>query len=380
MTGREKIEAAFSAQGTAEIPAVICYEDIYVRDHWDELTSRPWWHQFSPDLDHQLAWRRDVMAATPQDWFCLPACPSRDEREAAFIEERTGGVFRIDRRSGREERLTRPVVGGWDSAGISGSVSPPRLPERVEQVDASIPPAGEFDAEEFIAAGHSDLAAALLAEFGESVFGFAHVSSPLWCCYGLWGFEGMMTLIADRPDLVGRACGHHLAWSIQSARQAAALGASAVWLEECLTDAISPGAFEALNVPFLRRLIGEIRSLGMKSIYYYCGSPAGKWEHILSLGMDALSLEEGKKGFTIEIEEVVRRVAGRCTVLGNLDAIGLLGSASEERLRAEIARQVAAGRKNRSRFIMSLGSPVTPGTSAERVRLYCRLAHDLGAA
>jgi len=75
----------------------------------------------------------------------------------------------------------------------------------------------------------------------------------------------------------------------------------------------------------------------------------------------------------------VERVNGRLTVLGNLDAIRLLEKGSEAELRAEIARQIAAGRRNGSRFIMSLGSPVTPGTTVDRVRLYCDLVHELGA-
>jgi uroporphyrinogen-III decarboxylase len=142
---------------------------------------------------------------------------------------------------------------------------------------------------------------------------------------------------------------------------------------------VSPGAFATLNVPFLRRIVEEVRARGMKSIYYYCGSPAGRWDHIFDVGADALSLEEGKKGFTIDIDEVVDRVGGRCVVLGNLDAINLLPRAGEEELRREIGRQLAAGRRNRSRFIMSIGSPVTPGTSVERVRRYCEMVHDMGA-
>ncbi len=38
MTGRDKIEAAFSVDGTPQIPAVICCEDIYIRDHWARLS------------------------------------------------------------------------------------------------------------------------------------------------------------------------------------------------------------------------------------------------------------------------------------------------------------------------------------------------------
>jgi uroporphyrinogen-III decarboxylase len=128
----------------------------------------------------------------------------------------------------------------------------------------------------------------------------------------------------------------------------------------------------------MRELIEQIRSLGMKSIYYYCGDPAGKWEQILSLGMDALALEEGKKGFANDIEEVAERIAGRCALLGNLDAIGVLQNGGDEQLRAETARQIAAGRKNGSRFIMSLGSPPTPATPVERVHLYLELVRELG--
>ena len=129
----------------------------------------------------------------------------------------------------------------------------------------------------------------------------------------------------------------------------------------------------------LRELIDEIRASGMKSIYYYCGSPDGKWEHLLALGADALSLEESKKHFTIDIEDLVGRVAGRCTLLGNLDAIGSLQDATDEQLRSEIARQIAAGRDNGGRFIMSLGSPVTPATPVRRVQQYCQIVRELGS-
>ncbi len=379
MTGREKIEAAFSGGGASEIPAVICYEGIYIRDHWSQLTSCPWWYAQSPKLEHQLAWRRDFLAATPQDWFALPGCASRAEREAAEIQQRGEDVFLIDRRSGERRKLYRPVVAGWSRQAIAAQATPARLPESVEEIDAAVPLPGEFDGDRFAADGRGDLAEAMLAEFGADVCPTGGAPSPLWRCYGLWGFEGMMTLIAERPDLVERACRRLLAGSIQSVRHAAELGAVAVWIEECLTDMISPAAFERLNLPPLRELIEAIRSAGMKSVYYYCGDPAGKWELLVSAGADALSLEESKKGFTIDIDDVVERVAGRCAVLGNLDAMDLLAGGDEEQLRAEIARQIAAGRRAGGRFIMSLGSPVTPETPPQRVRRYLQLARELGA-
>jgi hypothetical protein len=379
MTGKERIEAAFSREGTPEIPAVICYEEIYVRDHWEGLTSSPWWHRYVPDVERQMQWRRDVISKTGQDWFRLELGQSREARENVSFEAEGGEVYRLDKRTMSRERLPRPRVGGWGPAGQLHSARPERLAQSFEEIDAAVPLPASLDSAETLGGGRGDLAAAMAAEFGDELYATFSVTSPLWQCYYLWGFEGMMEMIASRPDVVRHACERFLVRACASVRLAAALGARGIWIEECMTDVISPNAFSSLNVPFVRQLVEEIRAAGMRSIYYYCGNPAGKWELLLSVGADALSLEEGKKGFAIDIDDVVERTQGRCAVLGNLDAIALLPHASEDDLRAEISRQISAGRRNGSRFIMSLGSPVTPETPVEKVRLYCDLAHELGA-
>ena len=378
MTGREKIGAAISEEGTKEIPVVICYEGIYVRDHWGQLTSVPWWHQEEVDLDRQLDWRREVIDRTGQDWFGLPRFYSREIRESLVVEERVEGVYRVDRRTGDAVELTEPQIGGWSRAGGLHSVHREGLVGTPEEIDALIPDPPASDPEQLKLDGRGDLAGRMLEEFGEELYPLGHVASPLWRCYSLWGFEGMMRMIALRPELVERVCQRSLELELYAVHEAAALGVAGIWIEECLTDMISPQAFARLNVPYLTRLVEEIRFAGMDSIYYFCGDPAGKWEYLLDVGADALSLEESKKGFIIDIEDLVDRVQGKCAVLGNLDAVGILQDGTEEQLRAEIARQIGAGRKNGSRFIMSIGSPVTPGTPVERVRLYCDLVRELG--
>jgi len=181
-----------------------------------------------------------------------------------------------------------------------------------------------------------------LAGPARDLFPISHVSSPLWNCYGLWGFEGLMTRIVERRDLVLHASERILKRQLHSIRTAAAMGAKAVWIEECLTDMIQPDEFAALNVPLIARMVDAIRAENMKSIYYFCGDPAGKLDHILSAGADAIAFEESKKGFRVDIEELAEYVNGRSVLLGNLDAVGVLQNGTEEALRAEIARQVAA--------------------------------------
>ena len=79
MTGRGKMEAALSPEGTSEVPAVVCYEGIYVRDHWRQLTNYPWWYAQAPDIDRQMLWRREAIERTGQDWFALPSFYSRED-------------------------------------------------------------------------------------------------------------------------------------------------------------------------------------------------------------------------------------------------------------------------------------------------------------
>ena len=380
MTGREKIEAALSEDGTPEIPAAICYEGIFIRDHWEQLTPYPWWYQQAPDIERQMAWRREVRGRIGQDWLVLPGFYPRGRRQHLSIDVRDDEVFLVDSRTGRKGGLTKPEIAGWSVQGGLHSTKPHHLAETLYEIDELIPVSSGSDPRSVMADGRDDLASSLLKDFSATLYPICHVPSPLWCTYQLWGFEGMMTMIAERPDLVKHACRRFLARTVRSVQEAAAMGAAGIWIEECMTDMISPQAFASLCVPFVCSLVDEIRAEGLKSIYYFCGNPAGKWDHLLAVGADALSLEESKKGFEIGIEHVVERVQGQCTVLGNLDAINLLPDASEEQLRDEISRQIAAGRRNSSRFIMSLGSPVTPGTSVQRVRLYCNLVHELGTA
>lgn len=378
MTGRERVWTALSGTGAEAPGAVICYEGIYVRDHWDELVGLPWWHADALDLDLQLGWRCRAIQRTGLDWFHLPRCPSREYRARYTVEEREGHVVRLDRATGIVGELSRPRIGGWGGPGLH-SVHPESPATTAAAIEQAIPDPPERDPAEIRGDGRAELADLLLAEFGAERYPLVHVASPLWRCYQLWGFEGMMTMVATRPDLVEQVCRRGLALERFAVREAAALGAAGIWIEECLTDMIAPSSFARLNLPVLQELVAEIRGVGMQSIYYYCGDPRDRWDLLYAVGADALSLEESKKGFTVEIEEAVERAVGRGALFGNLDAIGVLQDGNEEELRREVARQLAAGRRHQGRFVMSLGSPVTPGTSVDRVRRYAEIVHELTA-
>jgi hypothetical protein len=73
---------------------------------------------------------------------------------------------------------------------------------------------------------------------------------------------------------------------------------------------------------------------------------------------------------------IVDTVQGRCVVFGNVDAIGVLQDGPADLVRAEVDRQMKAGRNNGNRFVLSTGSPITPATPVERVRLFTDVARE----
>jgi hypothetical protein len=378
MNAREKIEAALSPQGTSQIPAVICYEDIYIRDHWDQIICLPWWYSQSPMLEHQLAWRRQAIASIDQDWFEISTCIPASQRASQVIETRKGEPYLHDLNSGHSKKLIRPPVSGWKIETQVSSIQPQSVTRSIGEIDQILPPPPAFNSKRFIKEGRGDLAAKLLEEHGVDYFPFYWMPAPIWSCYQIWGFEELMTTIALNPDWVRFAGKRILEYRINEIQKSAALGAAGIWLEDCMLDMVHPDVYEGLNLPLIQAMVEEIRGLNMHSIYYYCGDPKGKLGLIMATGADAIALEESKKGFWIDIQEIARFVSGRHTLLGNLDAIHLLPTASETELRAALSYQIEAAWLNKGRFIMSIGSPITPETSPHQIQLYTSLTRQIG--
>jgi uroporphyrinogen-III decarboxylase len=278
--------------------------------------------------------------------------------------------------TGKAIRLREPTPSGTNTDCASSRHSAiESLPTTREEIDALIPRIPPFDRTRFLMEGRQDAAVAVRESV--DVLTYSHISSPVWSLYGWLGYEGMMILLGQYPDVASHAAQRILKNALHYISEIAALGAEAVWIEECLTDQISPEVFRQVNLPILRQCTETIHAHGMKSIYYYCGDPWRRLDAILDAGADAVHFEESKKGFSIHIEDIVEAVGRRCVVFGNLDTIGVLQDGSEDMLRSEIHRQLSAGRRNGNRFVMSTGSPITPGTPVQRVRRYTDIVREL---
>ena len=379
MTGKDKFLAAFSPGGTTEFPAATCYTSIFLRDHWERVTQSPWWTRNHPAPELAARPLIDAPAKIGEDWFRMDLSLPRGTRKYLDVEQAPEGVFMLNKATGERRKIERWRIGGPLSSAQHNLNPPARGVSNIGDLDRIIEAAFGNDLRWSLRDdGRFDLPRILLKALGDERMPLMHFPAPLWLCYSLWGFEGMMKGVYDFPELIEHVCKRVAEDRVRGLSRCKELAPAAIWIEDCMTDMVGSEPFRKFNVDYLRPITEAIRAAGLYSIHYFCGNPHPKLGLLLDTGADALALEEGKKGFDIDIADIAEKVKGRMALLGNLDAYHILERGSEEALRREIARQLDAGRKNKGRFIMSIGSPVTPATPVSRVRRYCELVHELG--
>ncbi len=376
MTGREKILAALSPAGTPHAPIVLCYPEIFMRDQWEHITREPWWMMHTgDDVEVGIRVSRDLQAVTGEDRVRLWQSPPHRDRGKFRIEGLDATTARkIDLATGQVEILRRPPKGGFVSQKDAGLGVAPVITSR-EQIDELLPLPPEETAAT-LADGRDERPRRTVRELGEYM-PWTQINTPFDPLPYIWGFDGLMMACCDSPELVEYGAQRSLAVNLRKVATWRLLGAELLWIQECMTDQISPAQYRRFNLPYLQQLTAAIRRAGMYGIYYYCGNPNDRLELLLESGAHALALEESKKGFDIDVAEIAAKVDGRMALLGNLDAMVLLERGPVSAIRTEVARQLSAGRRNSGRFIIGIGSPVTPDTPLAHLRAVADAVHEL---
>jgi len=361
MGSKENMLKAMEEGLLGNFPVVIPYVGIFLRDHWEEATDQPWWAFHDPNLEAWIKVEEDLLKRLDMDWVTCSFCPTREWRENHRIECWENRVFILDTKSGVRQEIRRDPIGG---SHIMIEKEPSI--ESMEDIDTQIPPLYKKD---LIRSGTLDYTKLVVNRFGSEKFICAGIGTPYWealCNY--FGFKGMMMNMIRRSELVERTLERLMENSLQKIRAYAEAKVDGIWIEECLSSAteISLDHFKRFVLPYNEKIFSEMRKLGIKSIYYPCGDVHDRLELMIGTNPDCLSLEESKKGFEIDISWVGEVSSGRTCIFGNLDSIRILQNGTRDELRMEIRRQLEVGFKH-GRFVMSLGSPVTPLTPLSRV-------------
>jgi hypothetical protein len=315
------------------------------------------------------------------DWIEIPRGASRAWAERIDIVAQDGVLYYEDRVSGvRAPMRDAPLPRGeaqliseqrsvkdiWDTSG--------KLQSK-DQIDEQLP---ILSADELLARGDFDLPRRVIADYGDEFFVSTILDTPFSDAYDLLGFQGLMLFQYDHPQLFHHLLERQLEQTKPFMEAWATVGLDGVYVEEVFTgaDLISPRSYDefvfAYNQPYFRHM----SALGLLPIHYVCGDVIPRLDRIAELDVAAVAVEESKKTFKIDIEDVVERVDGRVAVLGNIDAVRFGLHATMEEMTAEVKRQarLAAGARG---FVVSSGSPFPLDTNPRLIDAMVTAAHAL---
>jgi len=406
MNSRGRLQKAIAGQPT-DMPAVApAYLSLYL----DAQTQRLYRAAYERKLSAQIAapecgavsidhaedarLRADAILGAYEslgeqpDWIHTHPAETRAWAERGEMRFTEGRWFYVDKETGETQEM--------DEAGRLWLSTANRYMYRVQSADtdlwdesAGLRARADVDAllpirsaEELEAQGAFAVTRILAERVGDRLPISCIAPTPFWSTYGLLGFQGMMVMMREKPELFAYLMERRSRQRMEMLKGLARAGVEYVWLEECLSsaDLISPRDYERFAFETAGPTIAEAKRLGLTVILYYCGDVIPRLPWLKRLGMDALAVEESKKGFSVDIAEVIAGVGDTCCVFGNVDAVQVMCEGSKETIRAEVDRQLRLGGRARG-FVLCQGSPFTLDTPPDKVGWFvqCARRHGSGA-
>ncbi len=392
MTPKERMFRALQGEQPDVVPAAPAYPGLFLADferafYVEQYRLRMRGRSRYPvdhDEDTRFRARARVQSygifKTRPDWIEVTRGAGRAWAEQTDIVLQDGILYYEDKVSGARLPMHATSLPRGDRRMVVGNRADRDLwdtSEQVwskEQVDARLP---ILSADELLAQGDFDLPQQIVADYGDHYFISTILDTPFSDAYDLLGFQGLMLIQHDRPDLLHYLLERQLAKTQQVMEAWAAIGIHGVYVQEVFTgaDLISPRSYDefvfAYNQPYFRHMSG----LGLLPIHYVCGDVVPRLDRIAQLDIAAVAVEGSKKSFTIEIEDVVSRVNGRVAVFGNIDAVRFGLHASMEEMAAEVKRQMRIGARSKG-FVVSTGSPFPLDTNPRLIDTLVATAHS----
>lgn len=336
-----------------------------------------WWGNYKFEIagrDHMLDRWGDGASMVPvyrafyerfrPDWFHLSGGYPR--RRGAFASSGYRGVREGERMylvapdGSRDEILADESLASekarepWDA----------RLSIR-EAIDWRLEHPVALRADDIVAAGYTDHAAAIVREYGDSVFVCVNVGAP--GVQTLSDYERSMMALHDYPEGVRLLVQQRYREALEWAKAFATVGVHAWLISEDVAgaDTISPRMYEQLLYPTDCWFFAEVERLGMVPMVYFCGDVRPLVPLLRESGVRGLLIEDNRKTFQFDVVTIARQLAGKVALFGNVDTTELLLHGTPAQVRAAVRRQVAAA--DEGPFVVANGSPLVPGTPPENV-------------
>ncbi len=149
----------------------------------------------------------------------------------------------------------------------------------------------------------------------------------------------------------------------------AAAGAQALQIFDSWAGVLAPVDFERFALPYVQRIIAELRQSTDVPIIYFANNGATLLDLSKTSGADVLGLD-----WRVDIGRAVEQIGPNFSVQGNLDPVALL--LPEKQLRARVAKILEGGSKARG-HICNLGHGIHQFTPPAQAKIFIDAVHEL---
>jgi len=181
-----------------------------------------------------------------------------------------------------------------------------------------------------------------------------------------WNTKKMMY---QAPELYAALLDKITDCTIAYLKAQAAAGAQALQVFDSWAGALAPCDFEQFAIPYVRRIIAELRKATDVPLIYFANNGASLLEISKTSGADVLGLD-----WRINIDDAVRRAGTDVSFQGNMDPIALL--LPEAKLVKRVEKILSQAKSARG-HVFNLGHGILPETPPEQAKLLVELVHSL---
>ena len=355
MTSRERVEIALRGGKPDRVPAAGIYDAGYMMrtlGHdigYYQVMSADCWH----DAIEKLFLRH------PVDFYFVEHGTTDDWTDERIVEKHDGYWLVTEKQTGRRYR----VLSGGGEAQADGTPVP-RAPShegvsmiqsREDLENADIPSVIQ---DEYEAEGAYGPLRYMLEKYPGHHF-CTQIRSPFVTAINVCGgyTEGLTTM-ASEPELFKELMQRCVPFSLQGIGAAKKAGAHSVLYTSYYSgaDTISPKQYREFVLPYKQQVCQAYKDAGFFVIDWFLGDLMPLLDQVMELPIDALFLEQGRKGYVTDPVDIRKRVGPHFCLIGfgfEEDYIRF----NREALTRELQRQISSAGGGGA-FIA--GTPIMP--------------------
>ena len=218
-----------------------------------------------------------------------------------------------------------------------------------------------------------------IAEANDEIAVFAGVRGTFGFLFILLGLENLGMAIYEDPELLQKAIEAATDYWTEVGLRAIRAGCDALYVANDMgmngRTLIAPNQLREFFFPAMRRQFKAWKEAGGRILLHSCGNVDAVLEDLADSGIDAINNIQVRAG--MDLADVKRRIGDRVTIVGNVDATGIMCQ-PDQALIAEAIQRVVDIAGQDGGLIIATDHSFHEGVPIENVQFFIQKARELG--